>query len=261
MKTDVNMCRGRRRLVSAWIDRRVLLVLGLLAVLAVAAYSAAPSWWAVRGTHNGKAANDYAVANQGQLKNMAKAARDEMVDKGHFSEEEDNAINNMVNGWYPASPGALDYAPINLGQLKAVAAPFYDVLRAHNVLVNYPWSTTIADDLDYGVANIGQLKRVFSFAVSEAPLDSDGDGLPDDWEIARGLDPNDDADAGYSLNRGGPTMLQNYQRWAGLDPNGNEDGSSEVGTPVPNYKDADPFNASIGVLTITIDSPDEQESL
>ena len=36
--------------------------------------------------------------------------------------------------------------------------------------------------------------------TGEAPADSDGDGMPDDWEKKRGLDPSKDDSAGYALS-------------------------------------------------------------
>lgn len=46
--------------------------------------------------------------------------------------------------------------------------------------------------------------------------DSDGDGLPDEWEVAHSLDPNDPGDAFEDPDRDGLTILQEYQ--AGTDP-------------------------------------------
>jgi hypothetical protein len=42
-----------------------------------------------------------------------------------------------------------------------------------------------------------------------APADTDKDGMPDDWETAKGLNPNDKAD-GNKLNAEGYTMLEVY---------------------------------------------------
>ncbi len=43
----------------------------------------------------------------------------------------------------------------------------------------------------------------------EAPLDTDGDGMPDDWETSNGLDPNNAADRN-TLTEEGYTMLEVY---------------------------------------------------
>ena len=40
--------------------------------------------------------------------------------------------------------------------------------------------------------------------------DSDGDGMPDDWEIANGLNPNDPSDANSDINGDGYTNIEKY---------------------------------------------------
>jgi hypothetical protein len=47
-------------------------------------------------------------------------------------------------------------------------------------------------------------------------LDSDGDGIPDDWELAHGFAPNDAQDATLDADGDGMTNLQEYL--AGTDP-------------------------------------------
>jgi hypothetical protein len=102
------------------------------------------------------------------------------------------AVSNLIAGF---TSGTNDL-PLNLGQLKALAAPFYDRIHAEgftNALPEdlpglYPWTDAPADDNDFAIANIGQLKRVFGFDL-EKNVDSDGDGLSDAAERDFGTDP------------------------------------------------------------------------
>lgn len=48
------------------------------------------------------------------------------------------------------------------------------------------------------------------YKTYHVPLDSDHDGIPDDWEKAHGLNPNDPSDANQDLNRDGYTNLEKY---------------------------------------------------
>jgi pectate lyase len=47
-------------------------------------------------------------------------------------------------------------------------------------------------------------------AAGIAPLDSDHDGLPDDWEREMGLDPEDASDGSGDLDGDGYTNLEAY---------------------------------------------------
>ena len=127
--------------------------------------------------------NDYAAVNQGQAKWMAVQAAaelDRLLPGGMGS-----SISNMIAGF---TSGTNDL-PLNLGQMKHLAAPFYDRIRAEGFtnalppgLVGvYPWTDAPSDDNDFAIANIGQLKRVFSFDL-ELCFDADNDGLSDGME-------------------------------------------------------------------------------
>lgn len=65
----------------------------------------------------------------------------------------------------------------------------------------------------------------------EAPADSDGDGMPDEWETANGLDPNDAADGALTAENG-YTNLENYLNSlvAHIVDGGNEGGTLLSGT-------------------------------
>lgn len=61
------------------------------------------------------------------------------------------------------------------------------------------------DDVKYADGSTGWPKLV----SAEAPLDTDGDGMPDEWEKANGLNPNDATD-GKTAGDDGYTNLEKY---------------------------------------------------
>lgn len=128
------------------------------------AYADAPSWWSQRNVLvSGANADDYAPANQGQLKNIAKAAVAEMDAKlaGGAGDE----LHILVNGWSTPGPQTADFAPLNLGQLKNAAKPFYDRLIGAGVADSYPWIGSPRSSNDFAAANIGQVKSLFNFEI------------------------------------------------------------------------------------------------
>ncbi|MCB1228083.1 MAG: hypothetical protein KDK99_19920 [Verrucomicrobiales bacterium] len=187
----------------------MLVLIGLLSVsvLYVAA-QVAPSWWQQRGALDPtQTADDYAAANQGQVKNLALAAYQEM--EQHLAIGAGPELTAMVQGWQNTAE-ADDFAVVTVGQVKAVALLFYQRLSRAKRGKTLPWGGGIGGvsptEEDYGVANLGQVKHAFSFAVKvdldgngiddsqdalALGLDSDGDGVSDADEIAQGTDPYD----------------------------------------------------------------------
>jgi len=131
----------------------------------------------------------------------------------------------------PAAWSDAQHAPLLLGQLKSLAAPFYQQLHAaapawlsNELLLNqtqdpadpanfHPWTTRDSDDANHAIATIGQLKAVFSlrFDTLPSPLaDRDGDGMPDSWELAHGLNAADGTDGTRDADGDGLTNLQEY---------------------------------------------------
>lgn len=138
--------------------------------MAMLAFAQQPAWWSSRGIIKPMAEPmDYAMANQGQLKNFARAARDEMLQKQLI--QEGHAIDLMVRAWIDTPDNALDFSAVNQGQLKSVATPFYDqlvLLHLRPEYPKYPWP--VDSDADFVAVNIGQLKNVFTFAIPSLTL-------------------------------------------------------------------------------------------
>lgn len=62
-----------------------------------------------------------------------------------------------------------------------------------------------------GITSVKQLPHKGTGVISGGvkPLDTDNDGIPDEWEIANGLNPNDASDA-VAINADGYTNLESY---------------------------------------------------
>jgi hypothetical protein len=67
-----------------------------------------------------------------------------------------------------------------------VAKKFYDVLILHGYTDAYPWTGATTAAANDALANLGQLKNLFSFDLTR---DSDGDGIPDWRETKFNLNP------------------------------------------------------------------------
>lgn len=168
-----------------------------------------PAWWTQRHVVVAtRVTNDYFVANLGQLKWFATNACDEL--EARLPGGAGSKVWALVRGFRRGGNRVV----VNQGQLKAVAQPFYDRLIAAGYASAYPWTPALADDAHYAPANLGQLKQVFSFDPTHAPLpgDLDGDGLPDAWETAHGLNPRRAADAEADGDADGWTSRQEYLR-------------------------------------------------
>jgi pectate lyase len=57
----------------------------------------------------------------------------------------------------------------------------------------------------------------YAFSAADVSIDNDGDGMPDDWERARKLNPNDPADGSVDADKDGYTNVEEFLN--GTDPN------------------------------------------
>lgn len=191
------------RIVMANLPAAALLMTGTL--IPSVLYSAPPLWWIERGLLVDQVRDDFAVLNQGQLKNAVAACVAEMntVLPGGAGAD----LNNLVGAWRNPQTPPHDFSAVNLGQVKAVLKLVYDRLNTvHGTAGYYPWNGGTADN--GAAANLGQLKRLLNLDMNQPPnvprtdahfgkdrVDTDGDGLPDWFEVLIGTDPgNADSD-------------------------------------------------------------------
>ena len=224
----------------------------MLAVVAylgtVALFAQSPAWWIARGilrTGAGVVTNDYSPINQGQLKWLATQAAAEFDEGLQFIGGAGTGITALVASFSTNN----NYRPVNAGQLKHTVAPFYERLFALNLTncyplaadVPYPWSGSTQTVNDFALVNAGQAKYVFSFDLASlatnATVDTDGDGLPDWWELRyfgsiTGADPNADPDGDGVDNR--TAYLQGRNPLAGSVPDTNNQLALIVYTPLLN---------------------------
>ncbi|MFO8027045.1 MAG: hypothetical protein R6U56_05225 [Opitutales bacterium] len=152
-----------------------------------------PSWWwhadpALRVIDIGQLddQNNTSPGNQGQAKWMATRAVAHLNDGLASIGGAGFALDDLLD---PNADSA-HYAPINLGQLKNLAAPFYD--RLHAVGFNdwpdgmtfnasgYPWTENVTPQ-NLSPANLGQLKFLFGWVLPAGFSDPLPGELPQWW--------------------------------------------------------------------------------
>jgi hypothetical protein len=202
--------------------KRLCAVSGIVLAIAGGINAAPPAWWSNGNPPviNPQAeVNNHGVANIGQAKWMAKSAlealRAERPDLATLVEADLVGSGKPIASW--ATPVTTEQQeqqrrPLLLGQLKAIAAPFYDRLQTAdptwlaaqatengmpNTGSHYPWTATTSDDANKAMATIGQLKAVFSLRFEnlsggvDPNGDEDGDGLVNSVEAGLGTSTED----------------------------------------------------------------------
>ena len=213
--------------------RSLALCVSALCALALrtAAPADPPAWWdhqddskdAVDGS-GPPAAENYKLANLGQAKWFATLAHGAMRERLPGGAAFD-LIQLFPPPPDPAPQSYIDaqFKPLNLGQLKFLAKPFYDRMLAGGYDTRaaieqdvtsylpgwshpYPWDPSTPAGENFKPANLGQLKMVFSFdidAMGQSHLGGDG-FRPVQWTAHAGTGAQYPADEGSSLKKTAP---------------------------------------------------------
>lgn len=175
-----------------------------LFTLLAPAWAAPPAWWANGNPPilNGAAENNQGPANVGQAKWMVSEALRALDTaappvaiqvRADLAGTAPNFTDRVIDLAVPDPKDAVwiekQKAPLLIGQLKAISAPFYTRLATVNntwlaaeLTTNgtahpnsiFPWTTETIDDANKAIATIGQLKAVFSLRFETlAPPDLD----------------------------------------------------------------------------------------
>jgi hypothetical protein len=223
---------------SAAVSIRLVCCIAIAMLLPVLLFAAAPSWWTTQGVLSTGSANDYAAVNQGQVKNIAVKAVAELNTRLAITGSAGPVLNQLAATLSSTTAITNDYTAVNLGQLKTVAAPFFDCLLAIGYQGHplesgtYPWVGGTSND--YAMANIGQVKNLFSFDVTNSGL------LPYLWQLqyfgSLGEDPN-----AFAEGVPGLTLLQCYQQ--GINPVDFYNGTSPTLTIISGTNQTGPAGA------------------
>lgn len=203
-------------------------------------------------------------------------------------------VTDAANGWNPAHP-IPEVHPEITTQLPT-AADAYEWIKDHvgATLPNRdPVDKYLIDELT-SLGTKGTIIRRESFLGlpntvgrlfgAPKPLDTDNDGIPDEWETANGLNPNDPADA-MAIAANGYANIENYINsitqssdflrypydvevtlsdattavltWKNENPQAANSIVIEKSTDRMNYSAAAtlPGNATTGTVTVTADAP------
>lgn len=169
----MNLLTRRLKVMRGAVRIPVLLALLAGALVPMWLWADAPAWWAQCGVLNtapGVMVDDYAAVNQGQVKNIAASAIIEF--NARLPEGAGPDLLALGVNLHSVSLLTDDFLAINQGQLKTIAAPFYWRLMEFGLVDKLPWTATAGDDDSYALANIGQVKNLFSFSVPDITYNS-----------------------------------------------------------------------------------------
>jgi hypothetical protein len=114
-------------------------------------------------------------------------------------------ITNNLGVWLTGSNSVSTSCWYRVGSTATVTA----VQTRNNLFVG--WSGTIPPNVNTNAPKISFVVTSTVSLTAVFDLDSDGDGIPDWWEVKYGLNPSDPSDASKSINFDGTNNLTAYQ--------------------------------------------------
>ena len=125
-------------------------------------------------------------------------------------------VNTPFEGW-PVAPHQTAEEAFEAVLAKAGATlPKRDAVDIRVVEMVRSGKPTTKTGIIKSIDEVGGYPNL-TFDPSEVPVDSDGDGMPDEWEIKHNLDPNNPDDGAIDSDGDGYTNLEEYLN--GTNPN------------------------------------------
>jgi Concanavalin A-like lectin/glucanases superfamily/Bacterial TSP3 repeat len=144
---------------------------------------------------------------------------------GHGGTNKDNGIYQLTCGTNSYGPKGTTIWGSGWNSANWEESQQYVVFRSVPVTTNQPVVLTVKPDAS-GYALISGLQAFLTTTLADT--DSDGDGLPDDWEMDHGLNPHDPGDAAQDFDHDGLTNIQEYSYGTDLkNPDSDYDGRSD----------------------------------
>lgn len=118
-------------------------------------------------------------------------------------------VNTPFEGW-PVAPHQPAEAAFESVLKKAGATlPKRDAVDARVVEMVRTGKPVTATGIIKDIAEVGGYPKL-TFDARKVPVDTDGDGMPDDWERKHGLDPKNPADGALDADGDGYTNVEEY---------------------------------------------------
>jgi hypothetical protein len=125
--------------------------------------------------------------------------------QGGTSENENRALTPFDDGGYKLKTAVEAYEEVL--EYVGASVPLLDTIDKRAIHNTRTGTTTVGDGIIDFVSQVGGWPEYKTYNV---PADTDGDGMPDEWEIANGLDPDDPSDGNKDRNHDGYTNIEDY---------------------------------------------------